>query len=60
MACGFFAKSKCEDGFFRGCLSGIRLGKFGVTGVPPFLSTAVKGLIGAGFAKNICKILKAK
>jgi hypothetical protein len=60
MACGVFAKSQCEDGFLRGCLSEIRFGKCGVTWAPPFLPTAVKGLIGARFARNICKILKAK
>jgi hypothetical protein len=59
MACGVFANSQCEDGFLRGCLSEIRFGKCGVTGVP-FLPHCCERLDWRGFAKNICKILKAK
>jgi hypothetical protein len=60
MACEFFAKKTCEDKFWRGCLSEVHFGKFGGAGVSPLPPTPVKGLTGAGFAKSVCKILKAK
>src|SRR6202140_1991131 len=60
MACEFFAKKKCDESLGRGCLSDVRFRNLGGARVPPHPPTPVKGLTGAGFAKSVCKILKAK
>jgi hypothetical protein len=60
MASESLAKIKCDERLRRRFLSEVRFGKFEVARVPPLPPTPVKGLTGAGFAKSVCKILRAK
>jgi hypothetical protein len=60
MVCEYLAKIKCDEELWRGCLSEVHSGKLGGARVSPLPPTPVKGLTGAGFAKSVCKILRAK
>jgi hypothetical protein len=60
MASEYLVKIKCDERLRRRFLIQVRFGNFGVARVPPLPPTPVKCLTGAGFAKSVCKILRAK